>query len=56
MAYYVPQFKKVGGTRRAGLKPMQPMQLHWAPPHGVWLDGSFLPDTLCAWEFIRNAI
>jgi len=20
---------------RAGLKPMQPMQLHWAPRHGV---------------------
>jgi len=21
---------------RAGLKPMQPMRLHWAPRHGVW--------------------
>jgi len=28
---------------RAGLKPMQPMQLHWAPRHGVWVDCSFLP-------------
>jgi len=35
--------------RRAGLKPMQPMQLHWAPRHGVWVDYSFLPDTPCAW-------
>jgi len=26
---------------RAGLKPMQPMQLHWAPRHGVWADYSF---------------
>jgi len=23
---------------RAGLKQMQPMQLHWAPRHGVWGD------------------
>ena len=30
---------------RAGLKPMQ---LHWAPRHGVWVDCSFLPDTPCA--------
>jgi len=37
---------------RAGLKPMQ---LHWAPRHGVWVDGSFLPDTPCAWEFSRSA-
>jgi len=22
-------------TNRAGLKPVQPMQLHWAPRHGV---------------------
>jgi len=28
-------------TIRAGLKPMQPMQLHWAPRHGVWVDHSF---------------
>jgi len=57
---------------RAGLKPMQPMQLHWAPRlwgpaplwprasvaprHGVWVDGSFFSDTPCAWEFSRNAI
>jgi len=32
---------------RAGLKPMQPMQLHWAPCHVVWVDCSFLPDTPC---------
>jgi len=30
---------------RAGVKPMQ---LHWAPRHGVWVDCSFLPDTPCA--------
>jgi len=24
------------------------MQLHWAPRHGAWVDGSFLPDTPCA--------
>jgi len=30
---------------RAGLEPMQPMQLHWAPRHGVLVDYSFLPDT-----------
>ena len=35
-------------TGRAGFKPMQPMQLHWAPHHGVWVDCSFLPDTPCA--------
>jgi len=45
----------------AGLKPMQPTQLHWAPHlwdlrHGVWVAYSFLPDTPCAWEFSRNAI
>jgi len=34
---------------RAGLKPMQPMQLHWAPRHGVWEDCSVLPHTPCAW-------
>jgi len=28
-----------------GLKPMQPMQLHWATRHGVWAGCSFLPDT-----------
>jgi len=44
------------GTIRAGLKPMQPMQLHWVPRHGVWVDCSFLPDTPCAWEISRNAI
>jgi len=38
---------------RAGLKPMQ---VHWAPRHGVWVDYSFLPDTPCAWEFSRNGI
>ena len=27
---------------RAGLKPMQPMQLHWAPRHSVWVDQGFL--------------
>jgi len=30
---------------RAGLRPMQPMQLHWAPRHAVWAGCSFLPDT-----------
>jgi len=25
----------------AGLKPMQPMQLHWASRHGIWEDCSF---------------
>jgi len=30
-------------SSRAGLKPMQ---LHWAPRLGVWVDYSFLPDTL----------
>jgi len=35
-------------TPRAGLKPMQPMQLHWAPRLLVWVDYSFLPDTPCA--------
>jgi len=38
---------------RPGLKPMQ---LHWAPRYGVWVDCSFLPDTPCAWEFSRNAM
>ena len=32
---------------RAGLKPTQPMQLHWTPRHGVWVNCSFLPDTPC---------
>jgi len=42
---------------RAGLKPMQPTQLHWGPRYnGVWVDCSFLPDIPCAWEFSRNAI
>jgi len=41
---------------RTGLKQMQPMQLHWAPRHCVWVDCSFFPDTTCAWEFSRNAI
>jgi len=27
---------------------MQPMQLHWTPRHGVWVNYSFLPDTPCA--------
>ena len=36
---------------RAGLKPMQ---LRWAPRHGVWVD--LLPDTPCAWEFSRHAV
>jgi len=26
---------------RAGLKPMQMMQLHWSPRHGFWVDCSF---------------
>jgi len=30
---------------RAGLKPMQLMQLHWVPRQGVWVDCSFSPDT-----------
>ena len=29
---------RVTATSRAGLKPVQPMQLHWAPRHGVWVD------------------
>ena len=41
---------------RAGLKPMQPMQLHWAPHHGVWVSCSYLPDTPCSREFGRNGI
>jgi len=38
---------------RAGLKPMQ---VHWAPRHGVWVDCSFVPNTPCTSEFSRNAI
>jgi len=30
---------------RAGLKPIQPMQLHWTPRHGFWVNRSFLSDT-----------
>jgi len=41
---------------RTGLKSMQPMQLHWPPRRGVWVDYSFLPVTPCAWESSRNAI
>jgi len=33
--------------RRAGLVPMQPMQLPWAPRHVVWVAYSFLPNTPC---------
>jgi len=33
---------------RTGFKPVQPMQLHWAPRHGVWVYRSFLPDAPCA--------
>jgi len=32
-------------TLSAGLKPMQPVQLHWAPRHGVRAGCSVLPDT-----------
>ena len=38
---------------RGGLAPMQ---LHWAPHRGVWVDYSFLSGTPCAWEFSRNDI
>ena len=43
-------------TVRAGLKPMQPMQLHWAPRHGVWEGYSFSPDTHSAREFSENGL
>jgi len=36
---------EVAWLARADLKPMQPVQLHWAPRHGVWVSCSFLPDT-----------
>jgi len=35
---------------RAGLKPMNPMQLHYAPRHGGRTCCSFLPDNPCAKE------
>jgi len=38
------------GVHRASLKPMQPMQLHWAPRHSVWVECSFLPDIHLALE------
>ena len=42
--------------RRVGLKPMQHMQLHWAPRHGVCAGYSFVPDTPCAYEFSKNGL
>jgi len=42
--------------RRAGLKPMQPMRLHWAPRHGVSAGCSILPDTLCAASIEKRLI
>jgi len=43
-------YNNLNTTNRAGLKPVQPMQLHWArasgaPRHGVCVNCSFLPDT-----------
>jgi len=35
---------------RTGLKPMQPMWLHWDLRHGGWKGCLFLPDTPCARE------
>ena len=43
-------------TGRVGVKPMQPMQLHWPPRHGVWVDCSFLSNTPCGLEFSRNGL
>ena len=42
---FIRCYGDVHGTR-AGLKPMQPMRLHWTPRHGVWA-GWLLSDTLC---------
>jgi len=47
---------------RAGLKPMQPMRLHWASrlwgPRAMVLGQvvSFLPDTPCAHEISKNSL
>jgi len=54
----VPTFRRreeklaapLGRTVKAGLKPMQPMQLHSAPRHGGWAGCSFLSDTPCVQE------
>jgi len=35
------QIKIIKTLCSAGFKPMQPMQSHWAPRHGVWTDCSF---------------
>jgi len=46
-------------VNRAGLKPMQPMRLHWAPrfwgPRAKQVV-SFLPDTPCAREISKNGL
>jgi len=51
LLFALVSYPKLFCACRAGLKPMQPMQLHWTPRHGVWVDCSFLPDTPCTWEF-----
>jgi len=43
-------------THRAGLKTMQPMHLHWAPRHGVYVDCSFFRDTLALENSIETAL
>ena len=46
---------------RAGLKPMEPMQLHWAPRlgaprHAACAGCSFLPDTPCTRELQKRLL
>ena len=41
---------------RAGLKSMQPMLLHWAPRHDIWIGCSFFPNTPCTCRTLAHVL